>query len=222
MERQEKEVEITKEKPSARRGRPKVIGETQRRQSIVTAAHEAFVELGFARTTTAVVATRAKVSKRSIYEVFRDKTELFAAVVGANQHLILDLPRPQDETLPILETLIKIFRLDIDDEAERAREAILNLIVRESVQFPELSDYLYEHKIIRSREKLIEWLQREAERGRMTIEDPLLCAGMLMDIVFGALLPRRRLLQAVDRARRTQDIKKRLEIFLRGIGFDAP
>jgi hypothetical protein len=29
-------------------------------------------------------------------------------------------------------------------------------------------------------------------------------------------------LQAVDRARRTQDIKKRLEIFLRGIGFDAP
>src|SRR6202012_4216081 len=137
MERQEKEVEITKEKPSARRGRPKVIGETQRRQSIVTAAHEAFVELGFARTTTAVVATRAKVSKRSIYEVFRDKTELFAAVFGAHHHLILDLPRPQDETLPILETLIKIFRLDIDDEAERAREAILNLIVRESVQFPE-------------------------------------------------------------------------------------
>ena len=215
-------MEITQEKPSPRRGRPKVIGDAQRRQSIVTAAHEAFVELGFARTTTAVVAARAKVSKRSIYEVFRDKTELFAAVVGANPHLILDLPRPQDETLPILETLIRIFRLDIDDEAERAREAILNLIIRESAQFPELSDYLYEHKILRSREKLIEWLQREAERGRMTIADPLVCAGMLMDIVFGALLPRRRLLQAVDWARRTQDIKKRLEIFLRGIGSEVP
>lgn len=209
---------VTKEKPLPRRGRPKVIGEAQRRQSIVSAAHEAFVELGFARTTTAVVAARAKVSKRSIYEVFGDKTELFAAVIGENQHLILDLPRPEDETLSIFETLIGIFRLDIDDEAERAREAILNLIVRESAQFPELSDYLYEHKIIRSREKLVEWLQREAERGRMTIDDPLLCAGMLMDIVFGALLPRRRLLQAADRARRTEDIKKRLEIFLRGIG----
>lgn len=212
---------VTKEKPFPRRGRPKVIGEAQRRQSIVRAAHEAFVELGFARTTTAVVAARAKVSKRSIYEVFGDKTELFAAVIGENQHLILDLPRPEDETLSIFETLIGIFRLDIDDEAERAREAILNLIVRESAQFPELSDYLYEHKIIRSREKLVEWLQREAERGRMTIDDPLLCAGMLMDIVFGALLPRRRLLQAADRARRTEDIKKRLEIFLRGIGSRA-
>ena len=42
--------------------------------AIVAAAHQAFVELGFARTTTAVVAARAKISKRSIYELFADRT----------------------------------------------------------------------------------------------------------------------------------------------------
>lgn len=205
-----------------KRGRPKAVSASERRQAIIRGAHEAFVELGFGRTTTAVVAARAKVSKRSIYEVFADKTELFAAVIREHQHLILDLPRPADEALPILETLIRIFRLHIDEEADLAREAILNLIVRESVQFPELSDYLYENHVIRSREVLIEWLRLETERGRMTVADPLVCAGMLMDIVFGALLPRRRLVQAPDRALRTEHIKKRLEIFLRGIQSGVP
>lgn len=207
--------------PARRPGRPKVFGDDERRRSIIKAAHEAFIELGFARTTTAEVAARASISKRSIYEVFANKTELFAAVIREHQHLVLDLPRPEGEEMPLLWTLIRIFRLDIDDDAERAREAILNLIVRESVLFPELSDYLYENEVIRSREALIAWLQLESRRGRMTLEDPLVHAGMLMDIVFGALLPRRRLRQASDRALRTEHIKKRLEIFLRGIGSSA-
>jgi AcrR family transcriptional regulator len=203
--------------PAARRGRPRSTGDAERRQAILQAAHEAFVELGFAGTTTAIVAARAKVSKRTIYESFADKTALFAAVIREHQHLILDLPRPPDENLPLLDTMIRLFRLDIDDDAERSREAILNLMTKESVLFPELSDYLYETEAIRSREALIDWLQEEASRGRIVVEDPAVYAGMLMDIVFGALLPRRRLQRAPDRALRREHIKKRLEIFLRGI-----
>ncbi|WP_258041430.1 TetR/AcrR family transcriptional regulator [Pseudomonas syringae] len=203
--------------PVRKPGRPRLIADDERRLSIVKGAHAAFVELGFARTTTAEVAARARVSKRSIYEVFVDKTELFATVIREYQHLVLDLPRPEGEKMPLLETLIQIFRLDIDDEAELVREAMLNLIVRESVLFPELADYLYDHKIIHSREVLIEWLQLEMASGRMPGGDPLVYAGMLMDIVFGALLPRRSLKQPLERARRTEHIKQRLEIFLRGI-----
>lgn len=203
-------------------GRPKVLEDSERRRRILEGAHEAFVELGFARTTTAVVATRAKVSKRALYALFENKMELFAEVVREQQHLILDLPRPADEALPLLDTLIRIFRLDIDDAAEQRREAVLNLIARESIQFPELSDYLYEHEVIRSRDALIEWLQSETQRKRIVLDDPMVLAGMLMDIVFGALLPRRRLLQAADRARRTEHIKQRLRIVLRAIQADAP
>jgi AcrR family transcriptional regulator len=206
---------------AAKRGRPRATGDAERRQIILRAAHEAFVEFGFAGTTTAIVAAKAKVSKRTIYESFADKTALFAAVIREHQHLILDLPRPPDEDLPLLDTMIQLFRLDIDEDAERSREAILNLMTKESVLFPELSDYLYETEAIRSREALIEWLQLEATRGRITVEDPFVYAGMLMDIVFGALLPRRRLQNAPDRALRREHIKKRLAIFLRGIDADA-
>jgi AcrR family transcriptional regulator len=202
----------------ARRGRPRILSDDARRKAILAAAKDAFVELGFARTTTEVVAAKAKVSKRSIYEVFTDKMALFAEVIRNHGVLFLDLPRPADEDLPLLETLIRVFRLDIDDAAEREREAVLNLITRESLQFPELSDYLYDNGIIRAREELIEWLANQDQNGNLKVEDPLVCAGMLMDIVFGALLPRRRLKQAVDRRLRTQHIKKRLEIFLKGVG----
>lgn len=196
------------------------IDRLERRAAILRAAHEVFVESGFAGTTTAAIAARAKVSKRSIYESFTDKTELFAAVIDSQQHLILDLPRPPGEDLPLLDTMIRLFRLDIDEETARAREAILNLIVRESVLFPALSDFLYENEVIRSRERLVEWLNAEAARGRMAVDDVFLYAGMLMDIVFGALLPRRRIQHPVDRAHCLEHIKQRLAIFLRGIGAD--
>ncbi len=209
--------ERNQERPERQRGRPKAFTDAERRSSILNAAHAVFVELGFARTTTAAIAAKAKVSKRAIYALFEDKTALFAAVIREHRHLILDLPRPAGEDLPALETLVRIFRLDIDEAAEREREAILNLIVRESAQFPELSDYLYENNILRSREELIEWLDDQARRGTIVIEDPVMCAGMLMDIVFGALLPRRRLKHATDRTRRVEHIKQRLAIFLRGI-----
>jgi AcrR family transcriptional regulator len=219
MEKGGKDLEVAESAPPPRRpGRPKVVESDERRRAILAAALEAFVELGFARTTTAEVAARAKVSKRAIYEVFANRTELFAEVIRDCQHLIVDLPRPDGEDLSLFETLMRIFRLDLDEDAEHAREAVLNLIVRESTLLPELSDYLYENEVIRSRELLVGWLLWEAERGRMSIDDPLVHAGMLMDIVFGALLPRRRLALAADRALRTEHIKKRIAIYLRGIG----
>lgn len=208
------------EKRPRRRGRPKVISDDQRRASIIQAAYDSFIELGFGRTTTAAVAARAKISKRSIYQFFGNQTELFAAVVEEHRHVILDLPRPVGEDRPILDALTDIFRLDIGDKAEREREAILRLITRESAQFPDLSDYLYDHEILRTRDELIGWLEGQAQRGRITLEDPLVCAGMLMDIVFGALLPRRRLRTKADRTQRTEHIKKRLVIFLRGLSPD--
>ncbi|HEY0276098.1 MAG TPA: helix-turn-helix domain-containing protein, partial [Paenirhodobacter sp.] len=55
---------------SGKPGRPKAIDAVARRRAILDAAHEAFVELGFAGTTIAFIAARARISKRSIYALF--------------------------------------------------------------------------------------------------------------------------------------------------------
>ncbi|WP_241606165.1 hypothetical protein [Rosenbergiella epipactidis] len=79
------------------------------------------------------------------------------------------------------------------------REAILRLMTREAILFPEISDYLYETKAVRSRELLMEWLLKTAEVYGLLLEDAEVLAGLLMDVVFGALLPHRRELEVKDR-----------------------
>ncbi|EIY5154398.1 TetR/AcrR family transcriptional regulator [Klebsiella variicola] len=66
-----------------RRGRPvnEALGQT-----IVDAASELFVELGFQATTLDKVAQRAKISKLSIYRHFDNKEALFSAAIVAGCH----------------------------------------------------------------------------------------------------------------------------------------
>ncbi|WP_258183482.1 TetR/AcrR family transcriptional regulator [Escherichia albertii] len=145
-------------KRPVRRGRPKIAGLDERKRAIVIGAYSAFIELGFAQTSTTEIARRAKVSKRKIYEVFSNKKENFSEVINEYKALFLDLPRPENEELPLNKALFRIFRLDISQEDAKEREASLKLMTRESILFPDLSDYLYATKTLRSRELLIEWL----------------------------------------------------------------
>ena len=63
-----------------RRGRP--VNEALA-QTILNAASELFVELGFQATTLDKVAQRAKISKLSIYRRFENKEALFSAAITA-------------------------------------------------------------------------------------------------------------------------------------------
>ncbi|MDR6985013.1 AcrR family transcriptional regulator [Rheinheimera pacifica] len=71
---------MTKKISQTRRGRP--VNE-ELGQTIVDAACELFVELGFQATTLDKVAQRAKISKLSIYRHFENKEALFSAAIRA-------------------------------------------------------------------------------------------------------------------------------------------
>jgi len=74
---------LVSENNQARRGRPanETLGQT-----IIDAARELFVELGFQATTLDKVAQRAKISKLSIYRHFENKEALFSAAIAAGCH----------------------------------------------------------------------------------------------------------------------------------------
>ena len=212
-------MKISDTKHSATRGRPRNQDVNSRRQAIIAHAYRAFIELGFASTSTAEIAQRAKISKRTLYEVFSDKKALFAAVISEHRHLLLDLPRPGHERSSLDERLFRIFRLDISEEEFQERDAILRLMTRESILFPELSDHLYESEAVRARELLIEWLHATAREKNFPSEEIDVYAGMLMDTVFSALMPRRRIHNTAFRNNITAEIKKRIQIILRGMGW---
>jgi len=72
---------LVTENIQARRGRPanEALGQT-----IIDAAYELLVELGFQATTLDKVAQRAKISKLSIYRRFENKEALFGAAIAAH------------------------------------------------------------------------------------------------------------------------------------------
>ncbi|MFE4113331.1 TetR/AcrR family transcriptional regulator [Kosakonia sp. YIM B13611] len=74
---------MTNKNSQTRRGRPvnEALGQT-----IIDAASELFVELGFQATTLDKIAQRAKISKLSIYRHFDNKEALFSAAIVAGCH----------------------------------------------------------------------------------------------------------------------------------------
>lgn len=192
--------------------------ENIRKDGIIAAAEYLFYLHGVSRTTTTMIASKAMVSKRAIYDFFSTKEDIYLAVIAKNKKMFVDLPRPESENLPIYEVLLKIFRLDLEEEADVHRIQFLQLFKNESVESPDKIQELYESRSINPRELLIDWLEKQVKNGRITIQhydDLKVYAGMLMNIVFGALTPSRRSFD--DLNTRKEHIKKALLIFLKGI-----
>ena len=190
-----------------------------RKKVIIAAAEHLFYEHGVNGTTTIMIASKAMMSKRAIYEFFKTKEDIYYAVVEKNKRLFVDLPRPEGEELPIYESLLKIFQLDLEETDEIHRIHFLQSINRESVESPEKIQYLYSSGEFNPREQLIDWLAKEVAKGKINVSDDddlLVYAGMLMNIVFGALTPPRKSFDNL--LSRKNHIKKALKIFLKGIG----
>src|SRR5262244_3718612 len=72
-----------------------------KRNRILAAAMETFMEHGFAAATTLEIATRAKVSKRELYALVGNKEQMLAACVarrGQRMRLPEDYPAPTNMT----------------------------------------------------------------------------------------------------------------------------
>ncbi len=198
------------------RGRPKTRSDEERRQAIVEEARRTFVELGYRGTTTDIVSARCHISKQTIYRVFESKADLFLAVVGSHRRMMLALPRPEDEDRPVDEVLEDIFMIDIDETAEREREAFISFVIREAEQVPEIGDILRREGVEQSRKLLAEWLDLQVVRKQIMLDDTLSGARMLMDLLFGGLVgPASR--DWRNRQDRNRHLRRCIDVFVRGV-----
>ncbi len=87
---------------------------SSRREAIMAAAFEVFVERGFEAATTAEIVRRAKTSKRTLYEHFASKQDILTALIrfgSAKMQPSPDLPQPhdRDQFIAILERFGRAF-----------------------------------------------------------------------------------------------------------------
>jgi AcrR family transcriptional regulator len=189
----------------------------KKKEEIALVAETLFLELGFAQTTTSLIAKKAMISKRTLYKYFENKEELYIEVIKRNHHFFLDERYVSDENLTLRDGLVKLFMLDDqhDEIFDQKRNHFLFISLKDAMENPEVYERLYASGILHPRETLVHWLQTKLSTFEVKDSDILLYASMLMNIIFGALVPKRR--DFSDFPSRKRDAIKFLDIFIKGI-----
>ncbi|HEY0814888.1 MAG TPA: TetR/AcrR family transcriptional regulator [Pseudonocardia sp.] len=111
------------------------------RGRILNAAFSAFLETGYAETTTLEIARRAKVSKRELYALVGNKQEMLLACIRERAdrlRLPADLPKPRDRDA--LERALVAFGTQLLRETTNATViAAFRLAIGEAARTPEVA-----------------------------------------------------------------------------------
>ncbi len=165
-------------------GRPET---TLLRDRICNAAFGLFLEKGYEGTSTLAIATRAKVSKRELYALFRDKREMFAAGVAARTRrmtLPLDLPPAQDRA-SLAATLFGFGKSFLHEATQPTVVAVMRLVLAEAGRAPELAETFHETGREPPRRALIRFLTQAKADGLIADADPERMAGMFFSLLIG-------------------------------------
>jgi AcrR family transcriptional regulator len=121
--------------------RQKAGDETRVRERILEAAFRAFKKRGYATTSTLEIATRARVSKRELYELVGNKQEMLIACISERAKR-LDVPAdpPVLRNRETLQQVLSSFGTKfVHEVSDPAVIAVFRLAIAEAVQAPEVA-----------------------------------------------------------------------------------
>jgi AcrR family transcriptional regulator len=145
---------------------------TARPVEILAAALASFAERGFAATRLDDVAARAGVTKGTLYLYFRNKEELFKAVVRQELVPTIELAEAMvaNATVPslvLIEQLVGLF----SQIMKSSLSAIPKLVLTEAGNFPDLARFYLEEVVDRGMSLLRRILERGVEAGELRLVD---------------------------------------------------
>ena len=111
---------------------------------IIGAALKAFMENGYAGTSTLEIATRAKVSKRDLYASFANKRAILLACVSnraKRMRLPADLPAPRSRAM-LAATLAAFGATVVREVCQPAVMAVYRLAISEAQRSPDVAEIL--------------------------------------------------------------------------------
>ena len=157
-----------------------------RPSELTAAALDLFVERGFAATRLDDVATRAGVSKGTLYLYFDSKEALFKAVieegiVPAIAAAEQQLAGHEGSAAELLRALLIGWWQQI---GSTRMGGVVKLIISESRNFPDVAQYYHDHVIVRGRSLLRTALQRGFASGEFRRMDVESC----IDVIIAPLL----------------------------------
>jgi TetR/AcrR family transcriptional regulator, mexJK operon transcriptional repressor len=170
-------------------GRPRRGTEPGRNDALISAATRVFLRDGFGLASIDKVAGEAGVSTRTIYERYKNKADLLAAVITrlvdrdmATMLAITELERldPKDALTTIAETITSRVR---DPESA----ALFRIVATEAVRFPELAAKMRESTKLRWDGAIACYFRGQIKRGTLNLADPERSAVLFLQMICAEL-----------------------------------
>ena len=161
---------------------PRLPSEPERREALLSAAEHVFLAKGYVSTTMADIAQAAGMSKKTIYQVFDSKKELFDALM-MDRLTVLKMPAEDADRPPAL--VLRAVLLDISRFVLAPKQiALTRLILAEIASTPEVGDVM-KTRCVQVETMMQNWLALQIARGVFDIPDIPSAAAMLFGIAFG-------------------------------------
>jgi len=179
-----------------------------------------FLERGFDATSMEAVAEKAGIAKPTLYAWYRDKAELFTAVLRRLiEHFVAPLGRRQHELKGTdAETaLTEIGRHVIAVGWSPGTLAVSRIITVQAERFPELERLAHEEGWVVAVKGVARVLAHYVERKEISVDDPELAADMFLNLVLGRAASRKPLRHPRTREAMEKRVQVAVRLFLEGV-----
>jgi len=208
------------EAPAHKIGRPRRGTESARTATLISAATRVFLRDGYGHASIDKVAGEAGVSTRTIYERFKNKADLLAAVITglvdrdmARAFATADLDRlDPKEALTIIAQTITGRASDPDSVA------LFRIVAAEAQRFPDLAEKMRRGTKGRMESAIANYFRGQIQYGNLVLADPDRAAVLFVQMICAELHERLlfRSAEAVARLDLTSHVNHAIEVFLFG------
>ncbi|GBF57601.1 putative HTH-type transcriptional regulator [Candidatus Phycosocius bacilliformis] len=204
------------QRPSGRLGRPV---DPAKEAKILEAARSAFLEHPYDRISMDALASRAGVSKVTLYAKYKSKDQLFVAAMSVGCNQIYERAMLEAEAgKPLAETLLRLGVDFVTMMLEPEISALHGVMMQALATRPELPRAFFERVVHRSTQILADALALANKRGEIACDDHYRAAVQFIAMVQGEFRYKQELgiASGVDEAELTTFVASCVQVFLRG------
>ncbi len=199
-------------------GRPSQGEAIKRDERLIAIAASMFMERGFEGTSIDAVAEAAGVGKATLYARYKDKGELFAAVLQRKVDCWLALAEvAEDATGSVEDVLLALARRTVAGALTPESVAINRIVMAQSTRFPSLAKLVHQHGWQRSNAVVAALLDRFAKAGQIAVGDTTVAADLFLSLIIGRQTRMAMLGIETDSEQIDQRVQAAVKLFLDGV-----
>ncbi len=161
-----------------------------KQQQIIGAATQLFLEHGFGGVSMDAIVDAASVSKRTLYNYYDSKEQLFLDVMQVQLEEIWPALEPDHANVSLEGKLQRIAHDMFAVAMKPEPVALYRMMIAEAVRFPELTDQFYRASMGRVKQSLAHLFATEGEEAGLDIDNRHDAADAFLDLLVGSALMR--------------------------------